>query len=103
NFTSTPKFSIKGDQFIFKRDASLGTTGTALLQWSNGAGRFTFKSYALDNTLVGLDTSLAMQTLVFGFTLTPDTGSTITGTTRITVTKTTDKTGADVYVKSSGQ
>ena len=103
NFTNTPTFKVKGDTFTFKASKSLGGTGIQQLQWTNGAGGFFLKSAALDNTLVGLDPTLAMQTLVLGFTITPDSGSTITATTRFSVTKTTGKKGGDVYIKSLGK
>ena len=103
NFTTTPTFKVKGDLFTFTRSKGLGATGVASLAWTNGAGGFAFKSFALDNGVVGLDPTLLSQTLVLGFTLTPDSGSTITATTRFTVIKSTDKKGGDVFVKSAGQ
>ncbi len=103
NFTNTPTFKVKGNVFTFKRSKGLGTTGVESLTWTNGAGGFSFKSFALDNGVVGLDPTLLSQTLVLGFTITPDSGSTITATTRFTVTKSTGKNGGDVFIKSAGQ
>jgi hypothetical protein len=100
NFGTTVGFKARGSTFTYKAPAGTNT-GIANLQWSDGIGRFLFKSFALDNTLVGLDPTRTMQTLVLGFTLTPDSGTTVIGSTRFTVTKTTDKKGGDAYVKST--
>ena len=100
NFGTSVGFSVRGDTFTYKSPKGTNT-GIAKLQWTDGAGSFLLSTYALDNTLVGLDPSQTMQTLVLGFTLTPDSGTTMLATTRLTVTKTTDKKGGDAYVKTT--
>jgi hypothetical protein len=91
NFTTTPTFKTSGKpptlKFTFKRSGGLGSTGIANFQWTDRAGTFKLKTFALPNELVGINPALAIQTTTLGLTVTPESNAVFSGLTRFQLNK----------------